>query len=289
MDTITHALFGLTLYGVIDKRAFQPELKKSVLAAAIVGSQIPDIDVISSLTETGKIMSQMWHRGLTHSVFLAPVWALLIWWLCRMLFKSKDALIYKISLVAVLIHIGTDALNSWGTGLLEPFSSVRVSIGAIPIVDVVFWVAILAGWLCAFFIKRWPSHYMLRAAWAVMAIHILAQTAQVYAIHREMGAQFEEMAVSASFIPGQFQAFGKLQGKVEIFAVSLFSGVSHVETLPSDDDADLKLLFEKNPRAEVLYAWSPFVVVVNNEQVLGIYDPRFYRNGNSFLAEYIEK
>jgi inner membrane protein len=54
MDTITHTLFGLTLYGAIDKRTIQPNLKKSLFAAALVGSQIPDIDVISSLTETGK-------------------------------------------------------------------------------------------------------------------------------------------------------------------------------------------------------------------------------------------
>jgi inner membrane protein len=231
----------------------------------------------------------MWHRGLTHSVFLVPLWALMIWWLCGMLFKRKDAVIYKISLVAVTIHIGSDALNAWGTGLLEPVSSVRISIGAIPIVDLVFWAAILAGWLGAFFLKRWPSHYMLRAAWAVMAIHVLVQTAQFYAIHQEMGKQYEEIAVSASFIPTQFQAFGKSPGKVEIFEASLFTGRSHVETLRSDDHANLRLLFEKNPRAEVLYAWSPFVVIVNNEQVLGIYDPRFYRNGDPLLAEYIQK
>lgn len=289
MDTITHTLFGLTIYGAIDKRVFQPDLKKSVLVAAVIGSQIPDSDIIINLTETGKIMSQMWHRGLTHSVLMAPFWALLIWWMCGLLFKRKDALIYKISLVAVIIHIGSDALNAWGTGLLEPVSSVRVSIGAIPIVDLVFWAAILAGWLGAFFLKRWPSHYMLRAAWVVMTIHVLVQSVQVYAIHREMSEHYEEIAVSASFIPGKFQAFGKLPGKVEIFESSLFSGRSHVETLQSDDDANLALLFEKNPRAEVLYAWSPFVVVVNNEQILGIYDPRFYRNGESFLAEYIEK
>ena len=289
MDTITHTLFGLTLYGAIDKRAFQPDLKKSVLVAALIGSQIPDIDVVSSLTETGKIMSQMWHRGLTHSVFLVPFWAFLIWWLCGMLFKRKDAVIYKISLIAVTVHIGSDSLNAWGTGLLEPVSSVRISIGAIPIVDLVFWAAILAGWLGAFFLKRWPSHCMLRAAWAVMAVHVLAQSAQVYAIHKEMGEQYEEIAVSASFIPTQFQAFGKSPGQVEIFAVSLFTGRSHVETLRSDDHADLRPLFKKNPRAEVLYAWSPFVVIVNNEQVLGIYDPRFYRNGDPLLAEYIQK
>jgi inner membrane protein len=289
MDTITHTLFGLTLYGALDKRNFDPALKKSVLAAALVGSQIPDIDIVSSWTETGQIMSQMWHRGLTHSVFLVPVWSLLIWWLCSLIFKRKDAIIWKLSLLAVAIHIGSDGLNTWGTGLLEPFSSARISIGAIPIVDLVFWIVILLGWLAAFFVKRWPSHTMLRAAWLIMAVHVVAQTAQVYMIHQQVSGRYTETAVAASFIPTQFQVYGKSPGQVDVFQASVFTEPSLVQTLPSADDADLRPLFEQNPRAEVLYAWSPFVVVVDDDRTLGIYDPRFYRDGDPLLYEYIEK
>ncbi|WP_400163546.1 metal-dependent hydrolase [Brevibacillus sp. TJ4] len=289
MDTITHTLFGLTLYGALDKRNLDPSLKKSLFAASLIGSQIPDIDFVVSFTEIGDTMYQMWHRGLTHSVFLVPVWSLLIWLLCYLVFKRKDAIIYKLSLVAVAIHIGSDGLNTWGTGLLEPFSQARFTYGAIPIVDLVFWVVILFGWLARFVIKRYPPHYMMRAAWAVMALHVLVQSAQVYAIHAKLGEKYDQIAVAAGFVPTQFQVFGKTEGSIDMFSVSGFGQPQYVQTLPSADDADLTPLFAQNPKAEVLYTWSPFVVVVNDEHVLGIYDPRFYRGGDPMLAEYIEK
>jgi inner membrane protein len=289
MDTITHTLFGLTLYGAIDKRTIQPNLKKSLFAAALVGSQIPDIDVISSLTETGKVMSQMWHRGLTHSILLVPVWSLLIWWLCSLIWKRKDSSIFILSFIAVSIHIGTDALNTWGTGLFEPISSARISIGAIPIVDVVFLLSISLGWLVVLLVKRWPSHYILRIVWAVIAFHIFTQLVQVNVIKQQVSHKYEETVVSAGFIPTQFQVFGKKSGHVEILRASVINGSSLIQTLRSEDSMDLRPLFKGNRRAEVLYAWSPFVVVVSDENRFGIYDPRFFREGESFLAEYIKK
>lgn len=74
MDTITHTLFGLTLYGAIDKSKMDQSHKRALLFTTLVGSHIPDSDVVVNLTETGRIMQQMWHRGLTHSFFLIPIW-----------------------------------------------------------------------------------------------------------------------------------------------------------------------------------------------------------------------
>lgn len=59
--------------------------------------------------------------------------------------------------------------------------------------------------------------------------------------------------------------------------------------LHSQETADLTQLFETNPKAKTLQEWSPFVVVVDDEKRLGVYDPRFYRNGQSFLFEFMEK
>jgi inner membrane protein len=61
------------------------------------------------------------------------------------------------------------------------------------------------------------------------------------------------------------------------------------ETLVSQEQADLEPLFARNPAARTLMEWSPFVVIVDDGQRLGVYDPRFYRNGESFLFEYLEK
>lgn len=289
MDTITHTLFGLTLYGAIDKRKMDPKLKKSLFFTTLVGSQIPDIDVVSSLTETGKIMSQMWHRGLTHSIFLIPIWPLLIGWICNLIWKRKDSIIFLMGMISVLIHIGSDALNTWGTGLLEPFSSIRVSIGVIPIVDFIFWIVIAVGWLASFLMKRGSTHNMLRIVWAVIVLHVIVQSAQAYIIKQQVDDSYEEIAISAEFVPTQFQVFAKKTENVDILQASIFAKPKLVQKLSSKDDTDLRPLFAENPRAKVLYAWSPFVVIINDNKRLGIYDPRFYRNGESFLAEYMEK
>ncbi|WP_143756758.1 hypothetical protein [Paenibacillus peoriae] len=57
--------------------------------------------------------------------------------------------------------------------------------------------------------------------------------------------------------------------------------------LPSKDEANLDSLFAGNPKAQTLVQWSPFVVVVDDGQRLGVYDPRFYRKGQSFLYEFM--
>jgi inner membrane protein len=62
MDTLTHTLFGLTTYGAVNKEKMNKETKKAVFFTTLVGSQIPDIDVISRLWDN-EGMYQMWHRG----------------------------------------------------------------------------------------------------------------------------------------------------------------------------------------------------------------------------------
>lgn len=204
--------------------------------ATLVGSQIPDIDVVSSLTETGEIMSQMWHRGLTHSIFLVPVWSLLIGWMCNLTWKRKDLVIYLMGVISVLIHIGSDALNTWGTGLLEPFSSIRISIGVIPIVDFIFWIVIAVGWLVSFLMKRGSTHNMLRIAWAVIVLHVIVQSAQAYMIKQQVEHSYEEIAVSAGFVPTQFQVFGKKPESVDILQASIFSKPKLIQKLSSKDN-----------------------------------------------------
>lgn len=69
MDTITHTLFGLGLYGAVNKRDMDKNTKRAYLLTAVGASQIPDIDVISRLWDTEGLY-QMWHRALPIQFFL---------------------------------------------------------------------------------------------------------------------------------------------------------------------------------------------------------------------------
>ncbi|MDE5415049.1 metal-dependent hydrolase [Alkalihalobacterium chitinilyticum] len=287
MDSVTHALFGLTIYGATNKEDMPKEVKKSVFVAAVAGSMIPDIDVISQLWDT-EGMYQMWHRGITHSIFLVPVWALLIWLVCFLIWKTKDRRIFYIAALAVFIHNTSDILNAWGTGYFEPFSDARLGFGTIPIVDVVIWLIMLIGFLVVK-IKKVTPHKVYKIVWVFIIAHILVQSIQGYIIYQSTVDQYEEQALTARFIPGHFKIAGKNGLEVEVLQGTVWGGLEVVDQITSQAETNLDVLFRENPRAKTLYQWSPFVVVVDDEEKLGIYDPRFFRMGVPFLYEYIYK
>ncbi|WP_426449395.1 metal-dependent hydrolase [Paenibacillus sp. S-38] len=291
MDTITHTLFGLTLYGSVDKTGMTKTERRALLFTTVAGSQIPDIDVISSWWDTAG-RYQMWHRGLTHSVFLVPVWAALLAGLVRLFAKVRGWSWFVIALIAVFIHDTSDLFNAWGTGYFEPFSTMRITFGTIPIVDLVFWALMLGCYLLVRFRRgaRVP-HKVYRTVWLLMGLYVAAQSAQGYSLYQDASARYEQVALSADFVPGVFTVIGKQGNTVDLLRGSVFTGVKPLATLTSaePEQADLDRLFEQNPKARTLYEWSPFVVMVNDEQRIGLYDPRFYRNGQSFLFEYMEK
>ncbi|WP_026672263.1 metal-dependent hydrolase [Alkalihalobacterium bogoriense] len=289
MDTVTHALFGLTTYGAVNKDKMDQPLKRALLFSALAGSQIPDIDVVANLTETGRVMEQMWHRGLTHSYFLVPVWAVLIYLVCYLIWKRKDPIIFYLAVINVTIHNTSDALNAWGTGLFEPISSTRVTLGVIPIVDLMIWFIMLSGFLTIKMKKEFPRFKIWRIVWICICIHVCFQLVQGLVIQAEAQEHYEKVAISADFIPGSFSVFGKQDETVTIYKQRLWQEKEQVTVLYSNPEADLDLLYRENPKAEVLHEWSPFVVIFEDETSIGIFDPRFYRNGSSFLTESIGK
>jgi len=218
-----------------------------MLFAPLVGSQIPDKDVVVRFFQRGREMYQMRHRGITHSLFAAPLWAGLIFVLAWLIWRQKDPRIFGLALVNVWLHVVLDALNAWGTGIIEPLSPLRASLGILPIVDMV-----ILG--------------VLRAK-----------------------AEYQQASLAATFRPGRFIVVGKDGNRVVVYETIIFGGKYSKDILWSQDDADLEPLFAGNPRAQALKEGAPFVVIVDEDDRLGIYDPRFYRNGESFLGEFIDK
>ncbi|WP_057767913.1 metal-dependent hydrolase [Cytobacillus praedii] len=287
MDSITHTLFGLTLYGTVDKKHLDIKHKRAYLVTAVGASLIPDIDVLSRFWDT-EGMYQMWHRGITHSIFLTPLWALLFSILCLLLFKVKDKKLFFFGWLAVTIHNTSDLFNAWGTGYLEPFSSLRITFGTIPIVDFVVWIIMGLAYIFSKR-KRGKSPFYFRIAWMFIFLHFMVQTIQGIFIYNQYDKNYDQVALSAGFIPWTFSVVAKKEDTVTIFSDSLFHKTKEQYVLLSSEGADLDMLFDKRPEAKTLYEWAPFVVLVDDNDRIGLYDPRFYRNGQSFLFEYIEK
>ncbi|WP_139492115.1 metal-dependent hydrolase [Brevibacillus dissolubilis] len=289
MDTITHTLFGLVIYNTLKTEEMSQPMKRAFLFTSLVGSQIPDIDVISQAWDTEGLYL-MWHRGLTHSVFLVPIWAFLISLLAYLFWRVRDRRLFWIGLLAVFVHDTIDNFNAWGTGYLEPFSETRVTFGTISIVDPMMWLIILGGYL-SLRLKKWRRHTIFRTVAALLVAHVAIQSAEGAWLYQANKASYDSVVLFARFVPGQFHLIGKKEGLVEISEVSVWNGGAPklLMSIPSADQADLTELFAKNPEAKTLSRWSPMLVVVDDGQRLGIYDPRFVRNGESFLYEYIER
>lgn len=285
MDSITHTLFGLSLYGSINKDDMDKRTKRAYFITTLGASQIPDIDVISQLWDQAGLY-QMWHRGITHSIFLTPLWALLFYLLCRFLLRVKDKRIFFIGWVAVAIHNTSDLFNAWGTGYLEPFSKMRITFGTIPIIDFMLWLIIGTAFIFSRK-KRSKRPYYFRIAWGVMLFHVFLQSAQGYYLYEKYNHKYEQIALSAGFIPTTFQIITKKDEYITIFEDGIFQDREKLYSLHSKENTNLDYLFSKRPEAKTLYEWSPFVVIVDDGERTGVYDPRFYRNGQSFLFEYI--
>ena len=121
---------------------------------------LPDIDVLFALV--GDDFDQLvMHRGITHSLLFAPVIGPLLGWLLWRRGRSRgrgppDSLTAWIGAMTVALwsHPLLDVLTPYGTQLLMPFSNIRFAIHAMPIIDPLYTLILIAGAVVA---ARWAS------------------------------------------------------------------------------------------------------------------------------------
>ena len=57
--------------------------------ATMLGAIFPDSDVIRDFLSNDRLLMITWHRSITHSLVLMPLWALLLAWSSRALAKWR--------------------------------------------------------------------------------------------------------------------------------------------------------------------------------------------------------
>ena len=166
MDTLTHALSGALLARAVvgrspsplQARLTGPLLPWQAVVVGTVAAAFPDIDALAQLA--GDLAYLRHHRGVTHSLLMAPLWALLLAALMRWGFASTRVRggwkwLWPITFGGIVIHIAGDWITQFGTMLLAPFSDARFGLGAVFIIDLVFSGLLLAGLLLAAALPRW--------------------------------------------------------------------------------------------------------------------------------------
>jgi inner membrane protein len=142
MDTVTHALLGAAASQALLAKRFP---RSAALIGGIAG-MAPDLDLFIG-SSTDPVASMLYHRQFTHSLIFIPFGALLVSLLCiwSERFKGARLAVFGVMCIAYGLHGLLDACTSYGTMLLWPFSSRRISWDIIAIVDPMFSLPLLLG------------------------------------------------------------------------------------------------------------------------------------------------
>jgi inner membrane protein len=141
MDTLTHALSGALLgRAMADPARSVPRQ----MAAGFLACAAPDLDFVISGSPVDYLL---YHRGVTHSLVLLPLWALCLAWLLAKILREPGGwrVLYGICAASLALHIAGDLITSFGTMILAPFSDWRAAIGTTFNIDLWFSGIIVAG------------------------------------------------------------------------------------------------------------------------------------------------
>lgn len=161
MDPITHAASGAVAMLAMPHR---PASRWAVPLAALAAAS-PDVDVLMANTP---LQFLLLHRGITHSLFFAPLLGLILALVGCSLWRAQTpghwrfAKTWLFMTAMVLLHIWLDCITTYGTMIFVPFSHMRVRLNAVFIIDLLITLPLL--WA----IWRWRARrglLLLAMAW----------------------------------------------------------------------------------------------------------------------------
>ncbi|MBX6353211.1 MAG: metal-dependent hydrolase [Thermoflavifilum sp.] len=201
MDNVTHALWGLGIYGgwaALSHANLHTALAAGVCTAAVLGSEAPDADVVIQVV-AGPIAYLRQHRAISHSIPMWFVWPLVIAALLSLWQPGHFGLFFFVALVGVLIHVGLDVLTTYGTQALWPLSGRRWAYDALFIVDIVYLICGALGIILALW--RWTVPQAAMVFGGIAVVYTLVRLLQSRVLWHRVRRQFPE-PWRLSVIPG---------------------------------------------------------------------------------------
>jgi inner membrane protein len=149
MDTLTHALSGALLARATHRPDRGLSLRERTLAGFLAAA-FPDSDYMLFWIDPANFLN--WHRALTHSLALLPVWA---WLLAASLARLRGGhswkAYYGACVLGLLVHIAGDVITIYGTKLFFPLSDAAwgwgVSFDINPYLGAIIAAGLVASWV----------------------------------------------------------------------------------------------------------------------------------------------
>ncbi|NQX63232.1 metal-dependent hydrolase [Paenibacillus qinlingensis] len=185
MDSGSHLLFGISLAGLACLApgvVQEPTLVQAILAGTLVGSYAPDFDTVARLRGYGSYVRI--HRGVTHSLPALFIWPLLISLPLAAVFGVWEHYfsLFLWTFLAVVCHVGLDALNVYGVQCLRPFTKKWIHLDTLCLYDPFLFVLHAVGAILWFVVWRGEagSHIgeMYALIFAATILYIATQASQ---------------------------------------------------------------------------------------------------------------
>jgi membrane-bound metal-dependent hydrolase YbcI (DUF457 family) len=160
MDTITHgiagALIGKAVFRGEDLFASHPMNRGRIITwSLMLGAVFPDSDVLRDVFSSDRLLIVTWHRSITHSLVMLPIWALLLAGITWAFARSRKweapsfAALTGIYAAGILSHILLDLVTTFGTMIWSPLGWARPAWDFLFIVDFTLTAILLVPQLIA--------------------------------------------------------------------------------------------------------------------------------------------
>jgi inner membrane protein len=154
MDTLTHALSGALFARATARTDAPPRSLPRRIAAGFLACAAPDLDFVAGFF--GPVAYLENHRGITHSLLMLPLWAVVLSWALAAILREPRGwrALYGVCALGLGLHIAGDVITSYGTMVLAPLSDRRAGIGTTFIIDLWFSGIIVAGLAASAILRR---------------------------------------------------------------------------------------------------------------------------------------
>lgn len=298
MDTLTHALFGLSVGALRPREASGGPLSptdKATLLACVVGAELPDLDYLWPASD-GVLVTLRAHRGLSHSLIAAPVVALVATGIALALVRQgRVARVYPQALLAVVAaHLLPDLWTGWGTRLFLPWSSERLNLDTTMVLDPLVTLPLLVGAIFAYRLRAQDFRRPLWLGLGVAALYVGARATIREVLTSKVEASYGAGAVHV--FPAPFSVLGwRYVAEVEggYAAGSIALGGEPNEQARHSRELGAAEALRGDPIIDEVLAWARYPTVEllakgDGAQTLSVGDLRYHANGAPTLKFVVE-
>jgi len=199
VDPLTHAISGAVLARALPKK---PLARPQILLLVLL-TMAPDADFVLKLISDTTYLE--YHRGISHSLLMMPLW---VWLFYALVSKTKASLPAWLIGTAIVLHIGLDLITSFGTMILAPFSDWRATLDLVFIIDPLFTACLLLPLLAATILKKHVRNFALCAlllATAYLGLSYSAHQRALKLVQKEQPTATTYAALPLPFSPFHWQ------------------------------------------------------------------------------------